>query len=320
MKRILLATLLLLVGVSFVAIGQVPGPTLTIGSTPITNGTNNDCLYIASGRLGQQACGTGTAADIKVGTTTITSGTTTRVLFDNAGVLGEYTISGTGSVAMSSSAALTTPSIVADTWANIKATAPATGTLAYASDFGTGGNLLRYNGTRWKPVSGKALLATLDTPVTGITTTETVGLQYLMPTGLLQTHDRLYWEWNVLKPTTGTTNTFTIGLRIGTTGVVTGGGADTQIFSLVALSAASRQMALAQALRLESATSVQLLGQNAGSLGYSGGSNAALAPAAVTITSAAANPLYFSLTGILNGATDTGTVLDASLYLESTAN
>ena len=48
---------------------------------------------------------------LTVGTTAITSGTTTRVLFDNAGVLGEYAISGTGSVAMTTSPSFTTPTI-----------------------------------------------------------------------------------------------------------------------------------------------------------------------------------------------------------------
>lgn len=46
---------------------------------------------------------------LTVGTTTITGGSTTKVLFDNAGVLGEYTISGSGNVAMTTSPSFTTP-------------------------------------------------------------------------------------------------------------------------------------------------------------------------------------------------------------------
>lgn len=49
------------------------------------------------------------AASLTVGTTTVSSGTTTRVLYDNAGVLGEYVISGTGSVAMTTSPTFVTP-------------------------------------------------------------------------------------------------------------------------------------------------------------------------------------------------------------------
>jgi hypothetical protein len=56
-----------------------------------------------------------------VGTTTIASGTTTRVLFDNAGVLGEYTISGSGNVAMTTSPAFTTPSLGVATATTINA-------------------------------------------------------------------------------------------------------------------------------------------------------------------------------------------------------
>lgn len=47
------------------------------------------------------------SSGLVVGTTTISSGATTRVLFDNAGVLGEYTITGTGNVAMSASPTFT---------------------------------------------------------------------------------------------------------------------------------------------------------------------------------------------------------------------
>ncbi|MFX9020099.1 hypothetical protein ABTN35_20995, partial [Acinetobacter baumannii] len=38
-------------------------------------------------------------------------GATTRVLYNNAGVLGEYTISGTGNVAMTTSPVFTTPNL-----------------------------------------------------------------------------------------------------------------------------------------------------------------------------------------------------------------
>lgn len=44
---------------------------------------------------------------LTVGSTPIASGTTTKVLFDNGGILGEYTITGSGSVAMSASPTFT---------------------------------------------------------------------------------------------------------------------------------------------------------------------------------------------------------------------
>lgn len=36
---------------------QIPGDSIAIGSTPIVGGINTDCLYVNSGKLGQQACG-----------------------------------------------------------------------------------------------------------------------------------------------------------------------------------------------------------------------------------------------------------------------
>lgn len=53
----------------------------------------------------------GGGSGITIGSTAIASGTTTKVLFDNAGVVGEYTISGTGNVAMTTSPVFTTPNI-----------------------------------------------------------------------------------------------------------------------------------------------------------------------------------------------------------------
>lgn len=53
----------------------------------------------------------GGSSSITIGTTTITSGTTTRVLFDNGGLAGEYSISGTGNVAMTTNGVFTTPNL-----------------------------------------------------------------------------------------------------------------------------------------------------------------------------------------------------------------
>lgn len=80
-----------------------------IGNSTLSNSslTINGTLI----SLGGSATITAAAASATVGTTTIGGGTTTRVLFDNAGVLGEYTISGTGSVAMTTSPAFTTPNL-----------------------------------------------------------------------------------------------------------------------------------------------------------------------------------------------------------------
>ncbi|CAN0354320.1 unnamed protein product, partial [Phaeothamnion confervicola] len=83
------------------------GASLTgIGTSSLSaTGTANSTTYLR----GDNTWGTIslTAAGITVGVSSISSGTTTRVLYNNAGVLGEYTISGTGNVAMSASPTLT---------------------------------------------------------------------------------------------------------------------------------------------------------------------------------------------------------------------
>lgn len=92
--------------------------TQTQGSIIYRNAT--EWTYLAPGTNGYVLTTTGpggnlywlaNAPSLIVGTSPITSGTTTRVLYDNAGVLGEYTISGTGSVAMTTSPSFTTPAL-----------------------------------------------------------------------------------------------------------------------------------------------------------------------------------------------------------------
>lgn len=87
------------------------GVTVT-GSFTATGLVTNADLVNSATTVNGQTCTLGstctiTAAAITVGTTIIGSGTTTRVLFDNAGVLGEYSITGTGNVAMSASPTFT---------------------------------------------------------------------------------------------------------------------------------------------------------------------------------------------------------------------
>lgn len=53
----------------------------------------------------------GGSVGLTIGTTSITGGTNTKVLYNNSGLLGEYTISGSGNVAMTTSPVFTTPNI-----------------------------------------------------------------------------------------------------------------------------------------------------------------------------------------------------------------
>lgn len=103
--------------------------------TLTTTGTSGAATFVAN-TLNIPNYG-GAASNITVGTTTITSGTNTRVLYDNSGVLGEYTISGSGNVAMTTSPVFTTPSLgvaTATTVNKVTITAPATGSTLTIAD------------------------------------------------------------------------------------------------------------------------------------------------------------------------------------------
>jgi len=110
-----------------------------------------------------QQSGTG-GSGITVGTTTITSGTTTRVLYDNAGVVGEYSISGTGSVAMTNSPSFVIRSLGAATATTIN------GVTISASE---GGNGVADSGKLLKFDSNGSISAT-DIAAAGLTAGESV--------------------------------------------------------------------------------------------------------------------------------------------------
>jgi hypothetical protein len=143
------------------------------------------------------------ASSIGVGVTTISSGTDTKVLFDNAGTLGEYTVSGSGNVAMTTSPSFTTPTLgvaSATTINKVTLTTPATGSTLTVADgktltasntltltgtdgssvaFGTGGTVVYKIASGTKALattaisSGACSSAQTDT-ATGTTTSDTI--------------------------------------------------------------------------------------------------------------------------------------------------
>lgn len=119
-------------------VADSPVDTLTLVGSGITITTNAATDTITF---------TGGASGLTVGTTTIASGTTTRILYDNAGVLGEYTLTGSGTVAvMQTSPTLITPVLGVATATSINKmaiTAPATSSTLAVAD----GKTVTHNAT-----------------------------------------------------------------------------------------------------------------------------------------------------------------------------
>lgn len=94
----------------------VSGFNLPHGTAPVSP-NNGDMWSTTAGlfvRINGSTVGplvSSASVSLTIGTTSISSGTTTRILFDNAGVLGEYAISGTGSVCMTTSCGMVTPTL-----------------------------------------------------------------------------------------------------------------------------------------------------------------------------------------------------------------
>lgn len=82
--------------------------TSTVNGVTLTTGGGTTTFLNANGAYSTPSA---SATSVTVGTTTVLSGTSTRILFDNAGVLGEYTISGSGSVAMTTSPTFSNPTV-----------------------------------------------------------------------------------------------------------------------------------------------------------------------------------------------------------------
>ncbi len=187
------------------------------------------------------------------------------------------------------------------TWAAIGSAATAgNGATRLVTNLGENGTIMVSNGTRWRPLGGSAILKGLAVPASGIVAAETIVLQTLIPAALLQAGDTLRW-WMTLNKS-GTTDTLTLALRVGTAGTTS----DTGISGVggsAYLSAAQQSGGFTFDLNVVSATTIRKAGTGGAVTGYSGGS--ATAENVATTVSNVSNALYATMTLASSGATNT---------------
>ena len=328
MKRILYVVLAALLA-ALPAQSQVPpGEGIVINQTPIQGGSADQCLYkTTAGKVGAQACGTGTAADITVGTTTVTGAASGDLLTRGASALGKLTpgtgvntalavnvgtagsfVTNGGDLGTPSSGTLTGLVTGSVAWASLPAAGTA-GRFYRVSDVGTKGSLWMDDGARWKPFNGAAMLASLDTASAGINAGATIVFQYQLPANVWKVGDRLRIFANLQK--SGTTNTGFVTVYIGTAGTT----GDAAVLTCTCLAAGSRTGAFIWDIRLEDATHSQTM---SGPLtGY--GQNSTQALQAQSTISNVSNALWVSV-AINGGASDTAAVTDSQLYYVASAN
>ena len=197
--------------------------------------------------------------------------------------------------------------IGAYTYANLpSATTLNPGTEAYVTDVGGGTNFVT-NGTRWKPKNNHAIIYNKGAIATMMNTEAVVG-QYLMPVNLVQQYDILRLRITIGK--SAGAETATTRVRVGTAGTI----ADTQITSSAMLTTTNVSYGWLADFRLETATTLQKLGSASTQFPYTSASTAAV-PAAIAISSAASNALYFNVTNAQSSNAETFTLYAMTLEL-----
>jgi hypothetical protein len=176
------------------------------------------------------------------------------------------------------------------------------GYMALATDLGSlPGTYLVSDGTRWKILGGTATLKQLGAAAGGVTNTESLVLQTLIPAGAMRQYDSLRFWMSLTK--SGTTDALNLTLRIGTAGTT----ADAAVISLAgAVSAASLTFGGVFDLKMLTTTSAQRAGTGAvtGISSYSGQTGTAQS-VAVTIPDISANAVYASIGIVSAGTTNT---------------
>ena len=194
------------------------------------------------------------------------------------------------------------------TWATLPTASSVSGMQARVTDLNNA--VFESNGTRWKPVNGRAVIASVDaaTSMSGIT--ETIVFQKLIPANVIKNSDRLCIKCTFSKSGVSESTTFTV--RVGKLGTI----ADTSLQSAIILSTTTVSAGIYDDFKRISATSLQKMGNGSQSTQYNGGSTAAV-PTAVTVANLDSNPVYLTITFTQSAAAETATLHDLVLELVS---
>lgn len=198
------------------------------------------------------------------------------------------------------------------------ATLPATyavGQPVWVSDIGRAlpavptaarGSLWMFDGTVWRPINGRVLLAAIDTSITGRNNSEVATtFQYAAPAGFYKVKDRL--EMRVTLAKSGTTDSGIFRWRFGSAGTT----GDSALTSATVMATSARHAGFIYEGRIEDATHAQAMARN--DLGYGGTNTSALAG---QITHGnVSGVLYSSVDAISSSTNDTMSIIDAELWL-----
>lgn len=198
--------------------------------------------------------------------------------------------------------------IITVTWANLPAAASFQGRICRVSNLNNA--LFESNGTRWKPVNGRALIGSIDTDVTMTGTTETVMFQKLFPAGALRNGDVLSLVYSIGK--SGTSETTSVGIRLGAAGTT----ADTSLSAFGPMTTTNQSAGLWAEYSRVSATSVEKCGSGANNSAFVGPAATTL-NAPVTVANMDSNAVYLSLTMAQSAAVETATLRRLRLELIS---
>lgn len=177
-----------------------------------------------------------------------------------------------------------------------------------------GGSLFYSNGTRWKPVSGGALLDAVDTANISVANTTEQQLNpnhIIIPAGLVGDYDRLRVKLTLSK--SASVDSSTVRLRYGPLGTI----ADPVITTITVLAGANVSYGAQIDFKRASATSLQRLGNADPSTGFNGAVASAVS-APVVVSNMDSNAMYLTISSQMTGGTETVSLMDFTLFLDAT--